>query len=190
MRGIGFSIPGFLFVQPSTMKRQGSYGRIKTEAFHLSGGYMRRTFWLLMATAIFMGMQISASAAAPGWTAVLPGIADSAAVEGGGIAVASGNTVSLLLDGMVMWTWKAAQEVRRVATGPDGSVVAAFGTSIVKLSPAGDPLWEAATFDLAYSLIVLEDGMILVGYEYGLLAFAPEGGKYLWEHYAHEECDT
>lgn len=151
---------------------------------------MRRTFWLLMATAIIMGMQISASAAVPGWTAVLPGIADSTAMEEGGIAVASGNTVTLLLDGTVKWAWKAEEEVRRVATGPDGSVVAAFGTSIVKLSPAGTPLWESDTFDLAYSLSVLEDGMILVGYEYGLLAFGPDGGKYLWEHYAHEECDT
>ena len=151
---------------------------------------MRRAFWLLMATAIVLAVQLSASAAVPGWTAALPGISDSASLVGGGLAVASGDSVSVLFNGIVKWTWNAGEEIRRVAAGTDGSVMAAFGTSIVKLSPEGTQIWESDTFDLAYSLSVLEDGMILVGYEYGLLAFGPDGGKYLWEHYAHEECDT
>ena len=151
---------------------------------------MRRAYWLLMATAIVLALQVSVAAAAPGWTANLPGIADSAVLAGGGIAVVSGNRVSAIVDGKVKWEWDAGEEVRKVAAAGDGTVIAAFGSSIVKLSGAGVPLWKSDTFDLVYSLNVLEDGMILVGYEYGLLAFGPGGGKYIWEHYAHEECDT
>lgn len=151
---------------------------------------MRRAFWFLMASAIVLAMQLSVTASAPGWAANLPSIADSAVMAGGGIAVVSGNSVLALVDGKVRWTWNAGEMLRRIASVSDGSVVVAFGSSIAKLSGEGEPLWESDTFDLAYSLSVLEDGMILVGYEYGLLAFGPGGGKFIWEHYAHEECDT
>lgn len=151
---------------------------------------MRRAFLLLIASAMVLALPFMAAALAPGWTAELPGITDSAVVAGGGIAVASGDRVTVFIDGKTQWTWKAEEQVRKVAADADGSILAAFGRSLVKLSAEGMPLWESDTFDLAYSLGVLEDGVILVGYEYGLLAFGPNGGKYLWEHYAHEECDT
>ena len=151
---------------------------------------MRRAFRLLIASAMVMALPIVAAALEPGWTAELPGITDSAVVAGGAIAVASGDSVTVFKDGKIQWTWKAEEKVRKVASDAEGSILAVFGRSLVKLSAEGMRLWESDTFDLAYSLGVLEDGVILVGYEYGLLAFGPNGGKYLWEHYAHEECDT
>lgn len=151
---------------------------------------MRRAFWLLMASAMMLAMPIAAGASAPRWMVEFPGIADSAVVAGGGIVVASGDTVSSLKDGSVLWSWDAGEEVRKVAAGVDGSILAAYGNTLVKLTAEGKPVWKSDTFDLTYMLSVLEDGMVLAGYEYGLLAFGSDGGKYLWEHYAHEECDT
>ncbi len=151
---------------------------------------MRISIRLLIASAMVLALPFVASALEPGWTAELPGITDSAVVAGGGIAVASGDSVTVFKDGKIQWTWKAEEQVRKVATDAEGSILAAFGRSLVKLSAEGMPLWESDTYDLAYLLGVMEDGVILVGYEYGLLAFGPNGGEYLWEHYAHEECDT
>ena len=151
---------------------------------------MRRAFWLLMASVVMLVLPNAAGASASGWRAELPGIADSAVLAGGGIVVATGDTVSMLKDGAVLWSWKAGEDVRKLAAGADGSVLAAYGNTLAKLTADGSPVWKSATYDLVYMLGILDDGTILAGYEYGLLAFGPDDGKHLWEHYAHEECDT
>ena len=50
-------------------------------------------------------------------------------------------------------------------------------------------LWSADTMHAVYSLGMLPGGLVAAGYEYGVLAF-DENGENIWEHYAHEECDT
>ncbi len=151
---------------------------------------MRKAHLLLVASVMLLALPIAAGASSNRWTASFNGITDSAVTANGGIVVASGDDVSSLKDGSVLWSWEADEEVRKVAAAGDGAVLAAYGSTLVKLDSEGKLMWKADTFDLAYSLNILDNGMILVGYEYGMLAFGPEGGKYLWEHYAHEECDT
>lgn len=150
---------------------------------------MRRFIAILLSVLVLGLTQVSmASAAGTSWTVRLRSITGSAALGDNKLAVAAGDSVYLLSEGEVLWTWKADGEVGNLAADKKGAIYISVGSTLFKLDINGANEWKANTMDKCYAIKALDSGIILVGYEYGMLAFGENGNK-IWEFYAHEECD-
>ena len=121
------------------------------------------------------------------WIIRLGDISDFSVLPDGGLALASGfSVISLDSKGAQRWQWVADSPVTLIASGADGSVVASYANTIVRLDSSGRRLWVADTYEKAYSLAIMEDG-IFVGWEYGLMRF-DMSGNLEWEYYRPEDC--
>jgi len=161
------------------------------ESIVLLGGKMQKRLVLFASLVLLISSSFFSSASAGGfWTLGFEGIADHSPLPGGGIVLATGDRVLALdKDGNKKWEWRAAGPVRKVISDGTGSVFAAFETELAKLDDKGRLQWSSDTMYAVHSLGLLPEGILAAGYEYGVLAFSPSG-EIIWEHYAHEECDT
>lgn len=144
---------------------------------------------MLAALAVFLlAACFEAFGAGTGEWAIRTGdISDYAILPDGGLALASGNAViSYDSDGTKRWQWAADSPVMLLASAQDGTVVAAYGSTMVRLDASGKRLWAADTYERAHSLAIMEGG-IFVGWEFGLMKFSLSGNLE-WEYYRPEDC--
>ena len=147
----------------------------------------RKIIITALAIALLAACMQASGAGMHEWIMRLGEIADYSVLSDGGLALASGyGVINLDSEGRQRWQWVADSPVSLIASESGGAVIAAYGSTLVKLDASGKLLWAADTFEKAYSLAILEGG-IFVGWEYGLMRF-DMSGNLVWEYYRPEDC--